>query len=199
MIGFVIDWIRIAAPHARRIVSVCNGAFLAAEAGLLDGCSATTHWASADQLAREFPRIAVDADPIFVRSSEQMWTAAGVTAGIDLALALVEDDYGTDVAQNVARWLVLYLRRPGGQTQFAPPVWMPRAKREPIRDGDVVRLSAEDGSLEVLVDSSDWEARDEAAAPPPAFGTGRELFAFMRQGADGAEQGASAMLAAAGL
>ncbi len=130
----VIDWIRAAAPHARRIVSVCNGAFLAAEAGLLDGCSATTHWASADKLAGEFPCIAVDPDPIFVRSSEQVWTAAGVTAGIDLALALVEDDYGTDVAQNVARWLVLYLRRPGGQTQFAPPVWMPRAKREPIRD-----------------------------------------------------------------
>lgn len=130
----VIDWIRAAAPNARRIVSVCNGAFLAAQAGLLDGCPATTHWAEADRLAREFPCIAVDPDPIFVRSSERVWTAAGVTAGIDLALALVEDDYGTDIAQSVARWMVLYLRRPGGQTQFAPPVWMPRAKRAPIRD-----------------------------------------------------------------
>lgn len=76
-------------------------------------------------MADEFPKVAVDPEPIFVRSSEQVWTAAGVTAGIDLALSLVEDDYGTDIAQTVARYLVLYLRRPGGQTQFAAPVWMP--------------------------------------------------------------------------
>ena len=130
----VIGWIQIAAGNARRVVSVCTGAFLAAQAGLLDGCVATTHWAFAGQLAREFPKITVDPEPIFVRSSDQVWTAAGVTAGIDLALSLVEDDYGTEVAQTVARWLVLYLRRPGGQTQFAAPVWMPRAKRAPIRD-----------------------------------------------------------------
>jgi transcriptional regulator GlxA family with amidase domain len=130
----VIGWIQIAAENARRVVSVCTGAFLAAQAGLLDGCVATTHWAFAGQLAREFPKITVDPEPIFVRSSDQVWTAAGVTAGIDLALSLVEDDYGTEVAQTVARWLVLYLRRPGGQTQFAAPVWMPRAKRAPIRD-----------------------------------------------------------------
>jgi transcriptional regulator GlxA family with amidase domain len=128
-----VGWIRAVAGTARRVVSVCTGAFLAAEAGLLDGCPATTHWAFADRLAREFPSVAVDPEPIFVRSSERVWTAAGVTAGIDLALSLVEDDHGTDVAQTVARWLVLYLRRPGGQTQFAAPVWMPRAKRAPIR------------------------------------------------------------------
>jgi transcriptional regulator GlxA family with amidase domain len=130
----VIGWIQIAAENARRVVSVCTGAFLAAQAGLLDGCPATTHWAFADRLAREFPAVAVDPEPIFMRSSDQVWTAAGVTAGIDLALSLVEDDYGTDAAQTVARWLVMYLRRPGGQTQFAAPVWMPRAKRAPIRD-----------------------------------------------------------------
>jgi transcriptional regulator GlxA family with amidase domain len=130
----VIGWIQIAAERTRRVVSVCTGAFIAAQAGLLDGCRATTHWAFAGQMAREFPSVTVDPDPIFVRSSENVWTAAGVTAGIDLALSLVEDDYGTDVAQTVARWLVLYLRRPGGQTQFAAPVWMPRAKRAPIRD-----------------------------------------------------------------
>jgi transcriptional regulator GlxA family with amidase domain len=128
-----VDWIRAVAARARRVVSVCTGAFLAAEAGLLDGCPATTHWAFADRLAREFPAVAVDPEPIFVRSSPTVWTAAGVTAGIDLALSLVEDDHGTEVAQTVARWLVLYLRRPGGQTQFAAPVWMPRAKRAPIR------------------------------------------------------------------
>lgn len=129
----LIDWIVAAAPQARRVVTVCTGAFLAAQAGLLDGCRVTTHWAFADELAREFPAIDVDPDPIFVRSSPSVWTAAGVSAGIDLALALVEEDHGTEVAQTVARWLVLYLRRPGGQTQFAAPVWVARAKREPIR------------------------------------------------------------------
>jgi transcriptional regulator GlxA family with amidase domain len=129
-----IGWIQIAAERTRRVVSVCTGSFLAAQAGLIDGCVATTHWAFAGQMAREFPSVTVDPEPIFVRSSETVWTAAGVTAGIDLALSLVEDDYGTEVAQTVARWLVLYLRRPGGQTQFAAPVWMPRAKRAPIRD-----------------------------------------------------------------
>jgi transcriptional regulator GlxA family with amidase domain len=129
----VVDWTRTVAAGARRVASVCTGAFLAAQAGLLDGCVATTHWGSADQLAREFPSIVVDPDPIFVRSSATVWTAAGVTAGIDLALSLVEDDHGTEVAQTVARWLVLHLRRPGGQTQFAAPVWVARAKREPIR------------------------------------------------------------------
>ncbi len=129
----LVDWIVAAAPHARRVVSVCTGAFLAAQAGLLDGCRATTHWAYADKLAREFPAVEVDPDPIFIRSSPTMWTAAGVSAGIDLALALVEEDHGTEVAQTVARWLVLHLRRPGGQTQFAAPVWVARAKREPIR------------------------------------------------------------------
>ncbi len=129
----LIDWIKAVAGSARRVITVCTGAFLAAEAGLLDGCRVTTHWAFAGRLAREFPGIDVDADPIFVRSSNTVWTAAGVTAGIDLALSLVEDDHGTEVAQTVARWLVLYLRRPGGQTQFAAPVWMPRAKRSSIR------------------------------------------------------------------
>lgn len=130
----IVAWIHAAAAHTRRVVSVCTGAFLAAQAGLLDGCRATTHWASADALAREFPKVTVDPEPIFVRSSESVWTAAGVTAGIDLALALVEEDHGTEVAQTVARWLVLYLRRPGGQSQFAAPVWLPRARRAPIRD-----------------------------------------------------------------
>jgi transcriptional regulator GlxA family with amidase domain len=130
----LVAWIKTVAAHARRMVTVCTGAFLAAEAGLLDGQRVTTHWAFADRLADEFPAIDVDADPIFVRSSETVWTAAGVTAGIDLTLALIEDDHGTELAQTVARWLVLYLRRPGGQTQFAAPVWMPRARRDSIRE-----------------------------------------------------------------
>ncbi len=132
--GELVAWIKAVAVHARRLVTVCTGAFLAAEAGLLDGQRVTTHWAFAERLADEFPAIDVDADPIFVRSSETVWTAAGVTAGIDLTLALIEDDHGTELAQTVARWLVLYLRRPGGQTQFAAPVWMPRARRDSIRE-----------------------------------------------------------------
>jgi transcriptional regulator GlxA family with amidase domain len=130
----LMRWIKAAGGNARRVVTVCTGAFLAAEAGLLNGCRVTTHWAFAERLAREFPAVEVDPDPIFIRSSDTIWTAAGVTAGIDLALSLVEDDHGTEVAQTVARWLVLHLRRPGGQSQFAAPVWMPRAKRTCIRD-----------------------------------------------------------------
>lgn len=130
----LVAWIKAVAGRARRTVTVCTGAFLAAEAGLLDGRRVTTHWAFAERLASEFPAIDVDADPIFVRTSDTVWTAAGVTAGIDLALALIEEDHGTEVAQTVARWLVLYLRRPGGQSQFAAPVWMPRAKRRSIRE-----------------------------------------------------------------
>jgi transcriptional regulator GlxA family with amidase domain len=130
----LMGWIKAAAGNARRVVTVCTGAFLAAEAGLLNGCRVTTHWAFAERLAQEFPAVDVDPDPIFIRSSDTIWTAAGVTAGIDLALSLVEDDHGTEVAQTVARWLVLHLRRPGGQSQFAAPVWMPRAKRTCIRD-----------------------------------------------------------------
>jgi transcriptional regulator GlxA family with amidase domain len=130
----LVGWIKTVSRTTRRVVTVCTGAFLAAEAGLLDGHRATTHWAFAERLASEFPTIDVDPDPIFVRSSDTVWTAAGVTAGIDLALSLVEDDYGTEAAQTVARWLVLYLRRPGGQTQFAAPVWMPRAKRTSVRE-----------------------------------------------------------------
>lgn len=140
-----IGWIRLAAERARRVVSVCTGSFLAAEAGLLDGCRSTTHWAYADRMAREFPSITVDPEPIFIRSGPRVWTAAGVTAGIDLTLSLIEDDCGTEVAQTVARWLVLYLRRPGGQTQFAAPVWMPRAKRAPIRAVQD-RIEAEPGA-----------------------------------------------------
>jgi transcriptional regulator GlxA family with amidase domain len=92
----------------------------------------TTHWARAQQLAEEYPRLTVDADPIYTRDGS-VWTSAGVTAGIDLALAMVEADYGSEIAQTVARWMVMFLHRPGGQTQFAAPVWIPRAARSTVR------------------------------------------------------------------
>jgi len=128
----LMAWICTTAPRCRRVATVCTGAFLAAEAGLLDGRRVTTHWASADQLACEYPTLVVEADPIYLRDGKY-WTSAGVTAGIDLALAMVEDDLGGEVAQTVARWLVMFLHRPGGQTQFASPVWVPRAERSTVR------------------------------------------------------------------
>jgi transcriptional regulator GlxA family with amidase domain len=128
----LMHWLAIVAPHCRRLATVCTGAFIAAEAGWLDGRTATTHWARARTLAAEYPSIAVDPDPIYVRDGN-VWTSAGVTAGIDLALALVQDDLGTDIAQTTARWLVMFLHRPGGQTQFAAPVWVPRAERSAVR------------------------------------------------------------------
>lgn len=128
----LISWIRTAAARSRRVVTVCSGTFLAAEAGLADGRTVTTHWARAQALADAYPAVHVDADPIYICDG-RLWSSAGVTAGIDLSLALVEQDLGTEVAQLVARWLVMFLRRPGGQTQFAAPVWMPRAERSAIR------------------------------------------------------------------
>ena len=129
----LVRWIRSAAPRARRVASVCTGAFLLAEAGLLDGRRATTHWASCEALRRRHPEVDVDEAPIFVRDGD-VYTSAGVTAGIDLALALVEDDLGAATARDVARWLVLFLRRPGNQAQFSDgPSWQP-AERPSLRD-----------------------------------------------------------------
>jgi len=106
------------AARARRVASVCTGAFVLAEAGLLDGRRATTHWAYCAPLATAYPAVRVEADAIFVRDGKFV-TAAGVTAGVDLALALVEEDHGADLARQVARWLVVFLQRPGGQSQFS--------------------------------------------------------------------------------
>ena len=114
----LIDWVRQRAGQARRTASVCTGAFLLAAAGLLDGRRAATHWSVCAAFARRFPAVRVEPDPIFVRDGP-VWTSAGVTAGIDLALALVEQDLGRGVALAVARYLVVFLKRPGGQAQFS--------------------------------------------------------------------------------
>ena len=111
-------WLRRTAKRVRRLCSVCSGALVLAEAGLLDGKRATTHWARLDHLARRHPRVRVERDPIFVRDGS-VYTSAGVTAGIDLTLALVEGDCGAEIARTVARWLVVFLQRPGGQAQFS--------------------------------------------------------------------------------
>lgn len=114
----LVDWVRERAKQARRVASVCTGAFLLAAAGVLDGRRAATHWLYCGELARRFPRVRVESDPIFVQDGV-VWTSAGVTAGIDLALALVEEDLGRSVALAVARYLVVFLKRPGGQAQFS--------------------------------------------------------------------------------
>jgi transcriptional regulator GlxA family with amidase domain len=114
----LIDWLRATAPRLRRYGSVCSGAFLLAAAGLLDGRRVTTHWAVAEQLARAYPGTSVDADALYIRDG-RLRTAAGVTAGLDLSLALVEEDLGREIAMKVAAQLVMFFKRPGGQLQFS--------------------------------------------------------------------------------
>jgi transcriptional regulator GlxA family with amidase domain len=136
----LVDWIAQAAARARRTASVCTGAFLLARAGLLDGRRATTHWASAERLAALYPKVDVDPEPIFLRDGP-LWTSAGVTAGMDLALALVEEDLDRDAALTIARHLVLFLRRPGNQSQFSATLAAQQPDRAPLRE--VQRLVVE--------------------------------------------------------
>ena len=114
----VVDWLRLAAPHARRVVSICGGAMLLAQAGLLNDRRATTHWKLLDALQNEYPQVKVESGPLYVQDGP-IWTSGGVSSGFDLTLALVEDDYGFSLAREVAQDLVMYLRRPGGQMQFS--------------------------------------------------------------------------------
>jgi transcriptional regulator GlxA family with amidase domain len=114
----LVHWVREKSRHSRRMASVCTGAFLLAASGLLDGCRVATHWTRCEELARKFPALTVEANPIFIQQGA-LWTSAGVTAGIDLCLALVEEDLGRAVALDVARQLVVFLKRPGGQSQFS--------------------------------------------------------------------------------
>jgi len=128
-----IEALRSAAKRSRRVAGVCTGAFLLAAAGLLDGRRATTHWASCALLAERHPATEVDPDPIFVRDGN-VYTSAGVTAGMDLALALVEEDLGRETALTTARWLVLFVKRPGGQAQFSAQLHAQQADRRPLRE-----------------------------------------------------------------
>src|SRR5207247_8899846 len=129
----VLTWLRKIPGRIRRVGSVCTGAMLLARAGLLDGRRATTHWNWCEVLIRRAPRAHIDPHPIFVRD-ENVYTSAGVTAGMDLALALVEEDHGSRLALQVARNLVLYLRRPGGQSKFSAALSLQLKDRKPLRD-----------------------------------------------------------------
>jgi transcriptional regulator GlxA family with amidase domain len=129
----LVRGVRRAAKRSARVASVCGGAFVLAAAGLLEGKRVATHWAGCGALRARYPGTTVEDDAIFVRDG-QLWTSAGVTAGIDLALALVEEDQGRELALAAARWLVVYLRRPGGQSQFSVPLASEAAETEPLRE-----------------------------------------------------------------
>jgi transcriptional regulator GlxA family with amidase domain len=130
--GFT-SWLRRMAQKARRIGSVCSGAMALAEAGLLNGRKATTHWRWCSEIASYYPEVNFNPDPIFIRDGN-IYTSAGVTSGIDLSLALVEEDLGAEVALEIARNLVVFLRRPGSQSQFSNALTLQKADREPMRE-----------------------------------------------------------------
>ncbi|RSS93330.1 helix-turn-helix domain-containing protein [Streptomyces sp. WAC05292] len=129
----IVDWLREAAPGGHRVASVCSGAHLLAAAGLLDGLSATTHWRTAARLAADHPRVRVDSDPIFIREG-RVWTCAGIASGMDMALAMVTEDHGPELALATARTMVMYLKRAGGQSQFSMPLTVPADPGDRIDD-----------------------------------------------------------------
>jgi len=161
----LLEWISQVSAAARRTASVCTGAFLLAAAGLLDGRRATTHWASAAELAARYPTVDVDPEPIFLRDGP-IWTSAGVTAGMDLALALVEEDLDRDAALAIARHLVLFLRRPGNQSQFSATLSAQAPAREPLREVQryVLENPASELSVEALADRACMSPRHFARA-----------------------------------
>jgi transcriptional regulator GlxA family with amidase domain len=191
----LVDWVAQAARTARRVASVCSGALLLAEAGVLEGRRVTTHWGREEQLRTEYPGLAVDCDPIFVQDGN-VWTSAGVTAGMDLALALVEDDHGREAAHAVARELVMFLRRPGGQSQFSVPLWSAQPATDPVRAA-VSSVQADPGARHTIADlagRSGLSARHlqrrftaELGVPPAAYVERVRIEAARRALAEGDE------------
>ena len=149
----LVSGVRRASARARRVVGICTGAFILAEAGLLDGCRATTHWNYGETLAARHPAVEVDTEPIYVTDG-RVWTSAGVTSGYDLVLALVEADAGVEVARQCAQLLVLYLRRPGTQSQFSTAMSAQLAQRHPLQEIQqfIHEHPASDLSLTALAD-----------------------------------------------
>jgi transcriptional regulator GlxA family with amidase domain len=155
----LVDWVRQRAARARRVASVCTGAFLLAASGALDGRRAATHWSVCKEFAQRYPAVRVEPDPIFVRDGS-VWTSAGVTAGIDLALALIEQDLGRTVALAVARYLVVFLKRPGGQAQFSTALSLQSAEDKfgALHDW-INKHLADDISLPMLADQAGMSER----------------------------------------
>lgn len=167
----VADWLKEQAAHTRRMVSVCTGLFGLAATGLLDGRRAATHWHHADEAARQFPRVSIDATILYLEDPPY-FTSAGITAGVDLALALVEQDHGPALALSIARMLVVYLKRPGGQLQFSEPLrFQTRAKD---RFADLAAWLpghlAEDLSVEALARRANMSPRHFARSFKATFG-----------------------------
>ncbi|NTI64948.1 helix-turn-helix domain-containing protein [Agrobacterium rhizogenes] len=155
----LIDWIRRRSARARRTASVCSGAFLLAEAGLLEGKRAVTHWHRCTEFSKRFPNVKLEPDPIFIQDGE-IWTSAGVTAGIDLTLALVEADLGRKLALAVARELVVFLKRPGGQAQFSTMLTLQEGgERFDRLHGWIMDNLRADLSLPALADQANMSAR----------------------------------------
>ncbi|MFI1971186.1 AraC family transcriptional regulator [Streptomyces cinnamoneus] len=168
----LVAWLRATGSLAGRRVSVCTGAFLLAAAGLLDGRRATTHWAYCDDFAERYPSVRLEAEPIFIRDGD-VATSAGVTAGIDLALALVEEDHGRRTALAVARHLVVFLRRPGNQRQFSAHLAAQTADRPTLRDVQhwIAEHPADDLSVEALAARANLSPRHFARAFHTEVGT----------------------------
>jgi transcriptional regulator GlxA family with amidase domain len=155
----LVDWVRQRAARARRVASVCTGAFLLAASGVLDGRRAATHWSVCKEFAQRYPAVQVEPDPIFVRDGS-VWTSAGVTAGIDLALALIEQDLGRTVALAVARYLVVFLKRPGGQAQFSTALSLQSAEDQfGVLHDWINKHLADDISLPMLADQAGMSER----------------------------------------
>jgi transcriptional regulator GlxA family with amidase domain len=156
-----IAWIVQASRQSRRVASICTGAFLLAEAGLLDGKQAVTHWSFCDRLAREYPNVVVRPEPIYLRDGS-VYTSAGITAGIDLSLALVEEDHGHEAALRIARYLVMFLVRPGGQAQFSHMLSHQAVTSQPLRELQVwmVEHLREDLTVDSLAERIGMSARN---------------------------------------
>jgi len=168
----LVDWLKATAPRVRRLGSVCTGALLLAEAGLLDGRRAATHWNWCERLRRRYPAVRVEPDPIFVQDGP-VWTSAGVTAGMDLALALVEADHGRELALATARDLVMFLKRPGGQSQFSAALAGQAAERRPLQALQEWMLAHPDADLSVpaLAERAAMSPRNFARAFRREIGT----------------------------
>ena len=194
------------AADARRVTSVCSGAFILAQAGLCEGRRVTTHWRVCDLLAASFPAVQVDPDPIFVRDGN-LWTSAGVTAGMDLALALVEDDLGRVVALAIARRMVLFLRRPANQSQFSAPLRAQAAERHGIRDAQhiVTEHPERDCSVAALARVATMSERNFArcftaeVGVTPARYVERVRLETARRLLEDTDEGVEAIAAAAGF
>ncbi|NWJ51068.1 MAG: GlxA family transcriptional regulator [Bacteroidetes bacterium] len=158
-----LNWLREHSTTTRRVGSICAGAFILAEAGILNGKRATTHWRVCDKLARSYPKVKVERDPIFVKDGN-VYTSAGISTGMDLSLALVEEDYGRDIALAVARQLVLFLKRPGNQSQFSIMLTHQKVDYEPIRDIQdwVIEHLDEDLTVEILAERASMSPRNFA-------------------------------------